>query len=80
MMANSKYYITFGVSEEYPFRGGWVEVEAKSESEARDKATKRYGLTDQGFARFCSSYDENYFKQTKMFKDGNWGEFCWESF
>lgn len=75
----NKYYITFG-SEGQVFKGGWVEIFADSEIEARDKFEDYYpdSLTQDGFLRFAASYDEETFKKTKMYKNGNLGNKCHE--
>ena len=75
----NKYYLTFG-SEGHVFQGGWVEVFADSDDEARQKFEDYYtdSVNEDGFLRFSTSYNEEQFKKTNMYKNGNFGNYCYE--
>lgn len=74
-----KYYFTYGRSDEQPFSGGWSEVYANTEPEARDKHIKMHGLSTHGMVRCSSVYSEAHFKKTEMYERGNFGERCHET-
>lgn len=74
----SRYYITYGTSDNLPYQGGWTVIYAKDEDEARQKHIERYGLTEDGYARFAFSYTEEEFLSTSMYHDGNCGAYTHE--
>lgn len=74
-----KWYITFGY--EGTFKGGWIEVMADSDEEAREKYLNHYkgrAVNQYGFLNFATSYSEKDFKSTGMNTSGNLGAFCHE--
>lgn len=76
----SKYYFTYGSGDdEQPFFGGWTEILAEDETEAREKHRKKYGLSKNGFLRFSNVYIESQFKESGMLERGNFGMFCNET-
>ena len=70
-----KYYFTYGQNETQPFMGGWTVVHANSYAEAIDKFNTIHPMTKGGFINCAFVYDENEFKQTKMYTNGNFGKF-----
>lgn len=70
-----KYYITYGMSDSQPFKGGWSTVYAKNEEQARKKHAKKYGFTDGGYLRFAFSYSEERWEEMDMKDEGNLGYF-----
>lgn len=77
----NKHYITFGSSGQL-YEGGWVEVYADSEPEAREKFARHFGkraMSDDGLLRYCSIYSEKHFMDTIMYQLGhNCGAGCHE--
>lgn len=71
----NKYYMTYGTCDSMPFIGGWSLVYAESESEARKKHLDRHGLSDSGCLNFAFSYSEDEFIESKMYIEGNHGNF-----
>lgn len=69
-----KFYITMG-SEGHPFYGGWVEVEAESEGEARNAYNHCFPPIN-GFGRFCGCYSQETMESTGMLERGNFRRFC----
>mgnify|MGYP000859795895 FL=1 len=69
-----KYYFTYGTHGQ-PFSGGWTVVNANSYTEAIDKFNAVHPKTKDGFINCAFVYDENEFKQTKMYTNGNFGKF-----
>lgn len=71
------FYFTYG-SEGQPFVGGWTEVAAESKAVA--VAAFRVFHPDKvaGLVNCSSIYDEERFKQTKMYQNGNFGIRCHE--
>ena len=70
-----KYYFTFGSNETQPFKGGWTIVYADSWEEAINKFCVVHPKTADGFINCAFVYDEDKFKQTKMYTNGNLGKF-----
>ena len=75
----AKFYFTYGIdSDTQPYRGGWTEVEADDEMQARHI----FGLvhrTKDGYLACSSVYDEQLFAKTIMAKSGeNFGRGCVE--
>lgn len=69
-----KYYFTYGSnSKTHPFQRGWSVVIAKNEKEAIESFKRHHPNGDNGFIRCCSWYDEETFKKTEMFVNGNFG-------
>jgi hypothetical protein len=74
-----RYYFTYGSADkEQPFVGGWSEVFAESESEARDKHIRMHGFSRNGLVRCGGVYGEAHFKSTGMYMHGNFGVKCHE--
>lgn len=72
------YYFTFGDSENFPYKNGWVEIVADNEIDARNFFSVLYPTND--YLRCSSVYDEEQFKKTVMYKDGNFGARCHKRF
>ena len=74
-----KVYYTFGTDELFPFRGGWVEINAPTMREAH--AVFRENFPDRpnqiSVLLNCSDYyTEEEFEKTSMTEKGNLGAFC----
>lgn len=71
------FYFTYG-SEGHPFKGGWTKVRADS----RETAIKVFNIfhpTKPDWILCCAEvYSEEEFKRTKMYMNGNLGEYCHE--
>lgn len=72
-----KFYFTYGNNETQPFKGGWTEVVAEDIEKAVDAYTYFHPLRD-GLITCSSIYNEDDFKKTKMFTEGNRGHKCQE--
>jgi len=73
-----RFYYTFGTDENFPYRGGWVEVIADNRKEADEKYIKKYPLRDNCI-NCAGVYSETEWKETGMFKtDNNHGHGCYE--
>lgn len=72
----NRYYFTYGSSKTMPFQAGWTVVEADSREDAIVIFDIVHPRTDgyQGFVNCAGIYDEEYFKTTKMYIDGNYGK------
>ena len=72
------FYFTYGTSEQFPYRGGWTEVEANTEREATC-AFRAYHPDHSPHCLNCSDvYTEERFKRTTMYTEGNFGARCHE--
>lgn len=73
-----KFYFTYGTGGQ-PFFGGWTEVEAP-DIHAACAAFRAYHPDKTAGLLNCSSmYDEEHFKQTEMYRHGNFGYRCHET-
>ena len=70
-----RFYFTYG-SEGHPYAGGWTEIVAPDEGTARALFAALH--PSEGFLRCASVYDEDSFKRTRMFRNGNFGARCRE--
>jgi len=76
-MELKKYYFTFGADEKFPYRGGWVEVYAKSLKHAKMFFQENYPNRKNYDCLNCADYyTEEAFKDTNMFNQGNLGKGC----
>lgn len=78
----SKFYFTYG-TEDYPFYGGWSEVIAENEDQARSLFQLVHpNKVVEGHSSGCLNcafvYDEVTFKATNMPVKGNLEKFCYE--
>lgn len=72
-----KFYFTFGTDPEYPFRGGWVEVEARTLKEAVGVFKALYpNRPDSNLLNCADWYTEDEFLETDMYQAGNDGARC----
>lgn len=70
-----RFFFTFGTSESFPFRGGWVEVLAEDYHEAIEIFRKHFPDQTMGIVNCSSIYTEEYFKTSQM-ASGNLGATC----
>lgn len=73
----AKYYFTYGTDGQ-PFRGGWTEVEAKSEAEAIAAFRSKHPDRIDGLVNCAGIYTARAFRVTQMYGFGNFGKFCQE--
>ena len=74
----SKFYFTYG-TEGYPFYGGWTEVEDPDDHIVCDLFRAVHPDTTPGLLNCASVYSEDEMKKTRMFTEGNFGHFAWET-
>ena len=74
----AKYYYTYGTDGEYPFIGGWTEVEAVSRQAANRLFRMVHPDKTPGILNCAFVYTEEQFKQTSMYMCGNFDRFCVE--
>lgn len=77
-MPMEKFYFTFGTSEQFPYRGGWVEVFAPDYHSAVKTFRERYPDVHEGIVNCSDIYNAKQFEQSEM-ADGNLGAFCHET-
>ena len=72
----NNFYFTYGLSDDFPFHDGWTRVVAKDIDAACAAFRKRHPDADPKHPCLnCSFvYTEKQFKNTLMYKDGNFGE------
>lgn len=75
-MKLSNYYFTFGTNEHYPFRGGWVQVEAESLGQAQEIFRKHFPDRTPGILNYAFNYTYAQFYRTEMAEHGNFGARC----
>lgn len=73
-----KFYFTFGTSEQFPFRGGWVEIFAPSRAAAVKTFREKYPDVNEGIVNCSDIYTSAQFECSKMVS-GNLGAFCHET-
>ncbi|MGL4791744.1 MAG: hypothetical protein ACRCW1_10065, partial [Anaerotignaceae bacterium] len=72
-----KFYFTFGIKEEYPFCGGWVEVHGTDTHHAITLFMEKYPMQDASGCINCADiYKEKAFKEYGFLEEGNLGAFC----
>lgn len=72
-----KFYFTFGTSEKFPFRGGWVMVIAPDRSKAVAAYRARHPDVNKGIINCSDIYTEEQFMKTEMV-NSNLGAACHE--
>lgn len=71
------FYFTYGSSVQ-PFIGGWTEVNAPNYGAACAAFRAYHPGKTEGLLNCSSVYDEEYFKQTEMYRSGNFDRRCHE--
>lgn len=71
------FYFTYG-TEGQPFFGGWTEVDAPNRRSACSAFRAYHPDKTEGLVNCSSIYDEEHFKQTEMYRSGNFGYRCHE--
>lgn len=74
----SKFYFTYGTDKRYPFQGGWTEVEAGDVNEACRIFRSFHPDRTKDIVNCADIYDEKFFKQTEMYRSGNFDRYCHE--
>ena len=72
-----KFYFTFGTSDKFPFRGGWVEVLAPDYNAAIKTFRSKHPDVNEGIVNCSDIYTEERFMKTEMVHD-NLGDTCHE--
>jgi len=74
-----KFYFTFGTDPQFPHYGGWAEVFAANEDEARKKFRARHA-NRSGFLNCAFVYSEAEWQKTSMAASGScFGRGCHET-
>lgn len=73
----AKFYFTYGTDGQ-PFFGGWTEVDAPSRPAACAAFRAYHPDKTEGLLNCSSVYDEERFKQTEMYRSGNFDRRCHE--
>ena len=75
-----KYYFTYGTDPAYPFQGGWTEVTAPDELQARRLFQMFHSVPEGifGVLNCAEIYSEDKFIATDMFRNGCFGAWCQE--
>ena len=71
-----RFYFTFGYNPDFPYQNGWVEVLAKDREKAVEIYKIVFGESKEGYVNCAGIYDEIHFKQSDMYKNGNFGAKC----
>ena len=74
----SKFYFTYGTSRQFPYEGGWTEVEACNERTACEAFRAFHRDVSPNLMNCSGVYTEEAFKRYKMYTHGNFGAFCHE--
>ncbi len=72
-----RFFFTFGTSDKFPFRGGWVEVVAPDRAKAVETYRSSHPDINEGTINCSDIYTEEQFMGTDMVKD-NLGATCHE--
>ena len=72
-----KFYFTFGTSEQFPYRGGWVEVIAPDRPTAHHTSHATSPAVHEGIVHSPDIYTVAQFESSGM-SSGNRGSFCHE--
>lgn len=73
-----KFYFTFGTSEKFPYRGGWVEVLAPNRSAAIKTFQAKHPDVHEGVVNCSDIYTAAQFESSGMVS-GNLGASCHET-
>lgn len=73
-----RFYFSYG-TEGQPFYGGWTEVEAPDIRAASFAFRAIHPDKTEGMLNCCDLYVETQFKQTEMYRSGNFGFRCHET-
>ena len=71
------FYFTYG-SEGYPYKGGWTKIRCESLKIAIKVFQIYHPDKEVGLLNCADYYPEEWFRKTKMFENGNLGEYCHE--
>lgn len=76
----AKFIFTYGTNPDFPFEGGWTEIEAPNDRMAAEifQTIHPNRSRDDTFLNCAFVYPEETFKETKMYKDSNFGGRCHE--
>ena len=74
-MGLKTFYFTFGTDPGFPFKLGWVEVQAMDESSARRIFSEYFPNRKNGCLNCAFVYTEDVFKKTCMYA-GEYGDRC----
>lgn len=74
---DKKFYFTYG-TEGHPFPGGWTLIYAPDRNTAEEIFKLFHKCRTRDLLNCCGVYDEETFKRTAMWTNGNCGHRCWE--
>lgn len=72
----NKYYFTFGTDPKYPYYGGWVTVIAENIKQAGAFFMARF--PNENSLLCADYYTAEEFRETPMYKGGNFGQYSHE--
>lgn len=72
-----EFYFTYGITGQ-PYRGGWTVVLAEDLKQAIGVFRLFHPDKNEGLINCADFYSEENFKETEMYKLGNFGAFCHE--
>lgn len=73
----NRFFFTFGLSEKFPFCGGWIEVIAPNRHTAVSLFRSKYPDIHEGIVNCSDIYTSDEFEKTGM-AAGNLGACCHE--
>lgn len=73
----NKFFFTFGTSEKFPYRCGWVEVFAPDRAKAVATYRAKFPDVNEGIVNCSDIYTEEQFMKTEMVNN-NLGAACHE--
>ncbi len=71
------FYFTYGTDGQ-PFFGGWTEIEAPDMTSACALFRAVHPDSSDGFLNCSSVYDGEWFENSRMYREGNFGFRCHE--
>lgn len=67
------FYFTYGSGSDQPFQGGWTKIEAPTRKVACEIFRAFHPDRTEGILNCSSIYNEEDFRKTKMWSEGNFG-------
>lgn len=71
------YFFTYGCTNDFPFKGGWTEIECEDYKTAVS-LFRCYHADKNGCMNYSFCYPEDQFMKSEMWKNGNYGSRCHE--
>ena len=73
-----KFFFTYGTSKQFPYQGGWTEIDAPSKGVAQELFRVYHPDVNPGILNCSEIYPEEEFRTSKMLIRGNLGARCHE--